>query len=111
MEPYTKLRTLLTSNAVIKTNHIIAPYAATNAQWYNFDSGWCHVFWNNLLIIPSIIKTISGALKDVQKGLKSVVEHIHNFANRNKTSDTIKLLVPQQYVAKLIGVGKITLVE
>ena len=52
-----------------------------------------------------IIKTIDGGLKEVQKGIKALVENIHNFATQIKTSDVIKLLIPQQFVAKIIGVG------
>jgi len=45
-------------------------------------------------------------LKNVKKGLKQLISNIQDYAERKAGSDNVKLLIPQQYVAKIIGVGK-----
>jgi hypothetical protein len=51
------------------------------------------------------LKTLTGRLQDVKLALQSIIESAQDYAQRNHTSDAFKLLIPQQYVAKIIGVG------
>lgn len=37
--------------------------------------------------------------------MRLLVEEIHNFELQDKAADTVKLLIPQQFVAKIIGTG------
>ena len=53
----------------------------------------------------SFFKTLTGRLFDVKRALQSLIENVQDYAQRNHTPDAIKLLIPQQYVAKIIGVG------
>ncbi len=46
----------------------------------------------------------------MQRGLKFLVEALHDYSSHNNGPEGIKLLVPQQYVAKIIGVGNLPLV-
>jgi hypothetical protein len=66
-----------------------------NAQWYSIQLNR---------------KAIAGELKNVRKGLKQLISNMQSYAERKDVSDNIKLLIPQQYVAKIIGVGKILIV-
>lgn len=42
---------------------------------------------------------------NVKRGLRQLILNIHEYAERKEASDNIKLLIPQKYVAKIIGVG------
>ena len=50
-------------------------------------------------------KTLTGPLHNVQRALESLIEKTQDYAHSTHTPDIIKLLVEQQYVAKIIGVG------
>ena len=41
----------------------------------------------------------------MQQGLKTLIENVQDYSQRNHMPDAIKLLIPQQYVSKIIGVG------
>lgn len=58
-----------------------------------------------VVLLPLTLKAISGELRDVRRGLKQLVSSIQDYAERKSAPDNIKLLIPQQYVAKIIGVG------
>jgi len=82
---------------------IIGLSALTKTQWYIYN--WQLWPANFLGLYLTIYKFVSGGLSDVQKALKDLVGEIHNFATDKKINDTIKILIPQRFVAKIIGVG------
>ena len=49
--------------------------------------------------------TISGKLQDIQKSIQEIVVNIEDFSMENKIPSTLKLLIEQQFVSKIIGVG------
>ena len=50
-----------------------------------------------------------GRLKEVKDAIEMLVEEMHNYsiecAKKGKTLYAIKILIPEQFVAKIIGVG------
>ena len=52
-------------------------------------------------------KTLKGELANVQRALAVIVEKIQEYSQRNHTQDHVKLLIQQEHVAKIIGVGNI----
>lgn len=43
----------------------------------------------------------------MQAGLKEIVRAIHEFTGLRKVSETVKLLIPNTFVSKLIGISNL----